>query len=214
MLAIEHPIPTHKLFKNLKNITINELTVISYAGVRGDKKYWYCMCSCGQATIASSCNLQSGQVTSCGHISEERFGVIKHGRTESQEFVAWTAMKDRCSKKSGLDYERYVARGITVCERWLESFENFYEDMGDKPSKKHSLDRIDNNLGYYKENCKWATMKEQSNNRRTNVIIEYNGESLTQKEWSEKLNIPEQTIYLRRKKGLSVDEILKPTRKK
>ena len=88
-----------------------------------------------------------------------------HGKSYSKAYYAWISMKQRCLDKNNERWDQYGGRGIGVCDRWLK-FENFYEDMGDPPTKKHSLDRIDNDLGYSKENCRWATWSQQSSNRR------------------------------------------------
>ena len=98
-------------------------------------------------------------------------------------------MKSRCLSKTCPDYPNYGGRGITICQRWLDSYYYFYNDMGPRPSTEHTLERIDNSKGYSKENCQWATQKEQCNNRRTNVMIELEGEVKTITEWAEKFGI-------------------------
>lgn len=102
-------------------------------------------------------------------------------------------------------FKNYGARGIRVCKRWLK-FENFYEDMGDPPTSKHSLDRIDNNKGYNKKNCRWATPREQCNNKRNNKFIEHNGRKLTLSQWGRELGINWFTILSRLNRGCSTEE--------
>lgn len=89
-----------------------------------------------------------------------------HGMTNTSEYRSWHHMKGRCLNPKDYDYKNYGGRGIDICQDWVDSFESFYKDMGPKPSRNHSLERIDNSKGYNKENCKWATRKEQNNNQR------------------------------------------------
>lgn len=113
---------------------------------------------------------------------------LKHGQTAngkiSPEHKAWAAIKQRCYNPNASKYKYWGGRGITVCERWLNSFENFLADMGKRPSDKHSLDRFPNKEGNYEPgNCRWATIEQQNENRSNNVIIEYNGEKYTQRKF-------------------------------
>ena len=112
------------------------------------------------------------------------------------EYNSWCAMKQRCYYKSNNRYDRYGGRGIVVCDRWKTNFQNFLEDMGKRPSPKHSIDRINNDGNYEPSNCRWASNLEQSNNR-SNRIIDYNGLSLTIREWSSKLGISYKTLRQR-----------------
>jgi len=126
-------------------------------------------------------------------------------------------MLDRCSKPSQESYRLYGERGVTVCERWRESFENFLGDMGRKPSPSHSIDRIDVEANYEPSNCRWATPKQQGRNKRTNRIINHNGLSLTLVEWAERTGIKATTISMRLDHyGWNVSEALstKPRRRR
>ena len=139
-----------------------------------------CSCSCGNEKIVRLSDLRSGKTNSCGCYHKEIMSHImktvnkKHGDrtsyTSTAEYRSWYSMKDRCYRKKNKRYSDYGGRGITVCERWLHSFESFIEDMGRKPFLNYSLDRIDNNLGYNKENCRWTTSKIQNNNKRTTKV--------------------------------------------
>lgn len=136
--------------------------------VRSDKqgKHWLCQCDCGNTHVTRSSNLRNGRCQSCGCVG----GHLIHGRTRGGKrdplFITWQGMIQRCYDPNCRSYKYYGEIGITVCERWRHSFQAFYEDMGDKPSPKHSIERIDPNKGYYKENCKWETPEGQANNRR------------------------------------------------
>jgi len=139
----------------------------------------------------------------------------KHGHTANRKtssiFAIYSALKRRCNNPNDAAYDRYGGRGIEVCERWMEKdtgFINFFEDMGDRPSKNHSLDRIDNEKGYSSENCRWATAKEQANNRRSNHILEFDGKKMNVSQWAKDLNLSVSTIFQRIKKGYSIEEIL------
>lgn len=133
--------------------------------------------------------------------------MLKHYKG-TPEHNSWVAMKQRCYYKGYRRYDRYGGRGIKVCDSWLESFENFYNDMGPKPSPKHSLDRIDTNGNYCPENCRWATKKEQARNRRNTKLITHNGRTASIPEWSEITGIPQQLIHTRIRRGWSDEDAI------
>jgi len=121
---------------------------------------------------------------------------IKHGMSYTPEYRTWVGMKYRCLSEKCKLYPNYGGRGIKVCDRWMV-FENFFTDMGKRPSKLHSINRINNDGDYCPENCNWATDREQMNNRRNTRYLEYNGETLSIPEWSEKLGISQLAIRQR-----------------
>ena len=139
------------------------------------ERRWNCLCACGAETVVSQGHLTSGNTRSCGCLLKETRGLNNktHGDTRSPEWVAWTAMRDRCENSRGA-YEYHAGRGIRVCERW-QDYQNFLSDMGRKPSPAHSLDRVDPNGDYEPSNCRWATRTEQNRNRRNAIVVEHEG---------------------------------------
>lgn len=136
----------------------------------------------------------------------------KHGLNGTPEQKVWNNMKSRCLNPNHPRYKDWGGRGITISDDWLK-LENFYRDMGKRPSKHHTLERIDNNKGYSKENCYWATTKDQALNRRSNKHLTANGYTFTLLEWSEKLSINKVTLASRLRRGWSVEEALLGKRK-
>lgn len=135
-----------------------------------DKRHFLkCICDCGEETISREYEVVAGKCHSCGCYQREKARNNKnretHGLTLSPEYGSWCKMKSRCYNKNNSRYYRYGERGIIVCERWINSFENFYEDMGNKPGEDYSIDRINNDGNYEKSNCRWATPKQQANNQ-------------------------------------------------
>ena len=157
--------------RKYNNWTVLSLNSFFKKGVRFKAT---CKCICGTIREVDMCRVIKGISKSCGCITN-RFdiGSFKrtHGMRDSPEFNCWLCIIQRCCNNKNPSYKNYGGRGIKVCEHWLESFINFYEDMGDKPTKNHSLDRIDNNRDYSPENCRWATCFDQSINRRNTKKI-------------------------------------------
>ncbi|RJO66936.1 MAG: hypothetical protein C4523_10600 [Myxococcales bacterium] len=143
-----------------------------------------------------------GRTKSCGCVLGDRIAqaVTTHGLSQTAEWNVWSKMRARCEKPTIKEYKYYGARGITVCDRWQE-FENFYADMGPRPSSKHWIEREDTNGDYGPGNCRWATAKEQQNNRRNNRFIEHAGLRLTVAQWAERTGVSAGMVYSRLSKG-------------
>lgn len=137
---------------------------------------WQCQCQCGEELVVRGAVLRNGHTQSCGCLRAERskengIASASHGDASdgkrTSEYISWASMKQRCLDPNHLHYDKYGGRGVKVCERWLNSYQDFLADMGRKPSSRHTLDRHPNGNGDYEpDNCRWATMSEQNRNRR------------------------------------------------
>lgn len=143
---------------------------------KSDARQWYCECVCGNVVLRAQSKLQPDRVSSCGKCG--RSGSYSHGMTGIPEHNVWNAMKYRCNNPRTKAYPNYGGRGITVCDRWMESFANFMEDMGPRPSPTHTIERIDNDGNYEPSNCKWIPKGEQTANRRIVRVVTYNGSKI------------------------------------
>ena len=155
---------------NLTGIKFNRLTVLSLSSKRGKEGqyYWDCLCDCGETKTILGTSLNNNKSLSCGCYSREVTSKVfkTHGRTKHSVYYAYNNMITRTSDVNYVGYVDYGGRGITVCDRWLESFENFLEDMGDKPSSLHTIERVDVNGNYCPENCIWLEREYQNRNQR------------------------------------------------
>jgi hypothetical protein len=176
------------------------------------QSHWSCICDCGRQIVVRKDSLTGGRSLSCGCLRGERVSAATstHHLTGSPEWWAWVHMNQRCFNPRNRSYPRYGGRGITVCERWRgkEGFPAFLIDMGHRPSKSHSIDRINNDKGYCPQNCRWATIGEQNRNTRTNRKITFNGETLCAAEWAVRLGMVKRTLYNRLSRGWSVERAM------
>lgn len=151
----------------------NRLTVIRKTDIRQNRKImWECVCDCGTVLLVQSSNLRNGNTKSCGCLQREKVlnMKMKHGKSGTRLHRIWKAMKTRCSNPNFHQYRDYGGRGITVCEEWEQSFESFHEwAIAHGYTDELTIDRINNDLGYCPQNCRWATRKEQNLNKRNNV---------------------------------------------
>jgi hypothetical protein len=166
-------------------------------------------CDCGVEFSVLQQSLLSGNTKSCGCFKRDRLveTQTKHGLSKSPEMFVWAAMIQRCNNKRSTNYNDYGGRGIKVCDRWMV-FQNFIDDMGKRPSNKHEIDRIDNNLGYSPDNCRWSTRSDQVRNTRSNVWITHNGKTLCATDMAAECGININTLKKRLRSGWSVARAL------
>jgi hypothetical protein len=189
------------------------LSVIHQKG----KVKWKCLCDCGKEHIAKGSSLINGDIKSCGCYNKEvtYARTVTHGMTRTAEYRTWSGIIQRATYTNKPYSKRYADRGITVCDSWRHSFEQFYKDMGARPSPEYSIDRINNDGNYEPSNCRWATRIEQCNNRSNSVFAEINGERKTITEWARIKNIRASIIYRRINRGWSpIEAIMLPPKRR
>lgn len=189
------------IFHSVADGRFGRLTVVPGVKKKIDGKYHYlCKCDCGNEIYVLKQRLINGQTKSCGCFNRECTALrsTTHGMTNSRIYRIWRGMISRCEcPGDGMNYIKYGTRGISVCEEW-HKFELFYEWAKNSGySNDLSIERIDNNGNYCPENCRWATNKEQANNRRNSLWIEFNGEIKTLAQWAEEYHVPYKTLYYR-----------------
>lgn len=188
-------------------------TAVRSVGLTSDGKYkWLFLCDCGNEFEANGAKFRSGEATTCQSCAKERVRLSRttHGMGKTVEYRTWTHIKSRCYNSNVPEYADYGGRGISVCSRWLESFENFLHDMGPRPSGRMTIDRYPDNDGNYEPgNCRWATYTQQANNTRANRKITINGDTKNMAEWAKEFGLRTENVFKRLKRGKSGESILK-----
>lgn len=199
---------------DLIGLQVGKLRVERAAPSRNSRTYWECRCSCGAVVCVTTDALRRGVTTSCGCYKRDlqsrlcRQRMKTHGMSTMPEYKVWDTMRQRCSNPKNGKYQSYGARGISVCERW-DDFTAFISDMGPRPSSVHSLDRINPNGDYEPGNVRWATQKEQQNNRTDNRKFTINGETKTVSEWANMYRIRPNIVTQRiNRDGWSIERAL------
>ncbi len=190
------------------------LTVIAEGGITTNRKYkWICQCDCGNITPPiDGYKLRNGETKSCGCYKKEL--TVKrnrrHGLCYTRIHSIWVNMKDRCYNPNNQHFYRYGGRGITVCDEWLNSLTSFYDWATENGySDNLTIDRIDNNKGYSPENCRWATVEEQNNNREHHILLEINGETKNIAQWAKESGLKYRTIHARYNRGWTGESLIR-----
>lgn len=181
----------------------NYFTVIKRVADRNRAPYWLCRCECGTEKEIEGGNLRSNRIRSCGCAPGNY--KVKHGMCKTAEYKVWQGMLRRCTNHNDKRYAQYGGRGISVCDRW-RSFENFYADMGDRPSDEHQIDRENNDGNYEPGNCRWATRTQQCRNKSANVMLTIGSETLCAAEWAERSGVSHARIRHRLRLGWSSED--------
>lgn len=181
------------------------LTALKEADRRGSARLWHCRCDCGDERIVYQSNLTGGHTKSCGC----GLATSSHQQSQSREYRAWINMISRCENPNTPGWENYGGRGISVCARWRASYAVFREDMGKRPGRGYSVDRIDNNGNYEPGNCRWATRETQMRNFRGNRIVEIDGKQMTLVEAVSERGLKYNTVLHRILRGQPIEEALR-----
>lgn len=199
-LFLEHETMRYAQKKiELAGRSFGKWSVLSYAG----NQHWLCRCQCGIEKPVRSIALRNGKSSGCRRCTKNN---LRHGMAYSPEWRIWASMKARCGNPKNKSFKRYGARGIRVCARWLESFDNFIADMGRRPTDRHTIERRDNNGNYEPGNCRWATLYEQARNRRSTRFVEFHGRRMSIAEFCEITGLKSATAIKRIDSGLTPEQ--------
>jgi len=206
-------------YKDLTGQVFGRWSVLHWSRSFDDTTYWMCHCECGTEREVKRYSLVSGQSTSCGCFQREQMAMrgkgesnpnFKHGLSNTPTWARWQQMKRRCYDPNHDNYSYYGGKGITVCDRWRESYANFLEDMGELPTSEHTIERIDRNGNYCPENCYWEPSRiVQNNNTSQNRFFTLNGVTLTMAQWAREYDMPYSRLQSRLASGWELEAALK-----
>lgn len=171
---------------------------------------WRCICDCGNTTIVRANSLRIGRTQSCGCLHKELLSERStiHGMSQTLIYKTWLNLKTRCLNSNSPNFVNYGGRGITICQRWQDSFEYFFADMDSRPSPNHTIERINNDGPYSPDNCTWALPYQQARNMRTNRRITFEGETKCLADWAKEYNLLYTTLLYRIKAGWPIEKAL------
>lgn len=194
-------------FIDLTGQEFGRIKVLQRAPNDGERIMWLCKCNCGNEIVIDGKHLKCGYTKSCGCLRREKRQT--HAMSKTRLYKIWCGMKTRCCNPKNERYKDYGARGITICDEWINDFYEFYKWANRNGYEEHlTIDRIDVNGNYSPENCRWVSLAEQNRNRRNTVLLSHNGITQTMQWWANKLNMYPATISKRYHKGWSDEECL------
>jgi hypothetical protein len=209
------PLPTYPRFRDLTGQKFGRLTCVSLHSVGPTK--WNCVCDCGalREVRPSDLTKKKESTKSCGCLAKERIATqtLRHGGRRTPFYRVWVAIKTRCLNPKSPPYKNYGGRGIKICDRWKDSFENFYADMGSSYREGLEIDRINNDGDYSPENCRWVTSKENARNHRKNHFVDTPWGRVTIAEAAERSGLGYWCVSQRVRKGVVGEALFKPSRK-
>jgi hypothetical protein len=209
-----HTTNRHPNFKNITGQRFGRLVAVEPTGLNAHgKTIWLCKCDCGEFARVLGSNLRHGGTRSCGCLIREGISTrnMTHGMTGTKIHRIWRGILTRCTNPNSVHYSDYGGRGITVCDEWRQDFQAFYayvSGLPDYAAKGYQIDRIDNDGIYEPGNVRWASMKQQARNRRSNVMVTFNGKTQSLTDWAEEIGIPFDTLRGRFRRGWSVKRTL------
>jgi len=204
------PISKNKL-RDFTGQTFGQVTVLNELPRQNTHRMWRCQCVCGRIWAVRDHSLcRQRHIKSCGCLKNQYISEANrtHGQSHTAVYGIWIDMRKRCQNPKHKFFHHYGGRGIKVCERWNKSFEAFLKDMGERPSRKYSIERVDNDGDYCPENCIWALKIPQANNTRRNHKLTFNGQTLTLAEWGRIITISADAIKQRLRLGWSTEDAL------
>lgn len=198
----------NRKFKDITGQRFGRLTAVSFFQMRNGKyAEWTFRCDCGSEKRLLRQSVEHAGTDSCGCLTKRKLAArcTTHGMSATQVYKGWAAMKDRCLNPNNMHFAEYGGRGITVCQRWIESFENFIADMGPRPPGL-TIERINNNGNYEPGNCRWASRREQQCNRRVNVMLTGFGKLQCISAWARELGMQRSSLVNRLKRGMTIEQ--------